>query len=102
VVTLVEDLVQDLEALVRQAHLVGVGVDQQPGHPVAAMGRGASAVLTADVAGGLLHLGQERLDPRPERAHVRVKCRAGYANRRMWTFSTTPTAAKQAMVDDPP
>jgi hypothetical protein len=30
--TLVEDLVEDLQALVGQADLVGVGVEQEPGH----------------------------------------------------------------------
>ena len=102
VVALVEDLVEDLEALVGQAHLVGVGVDQQPGHPTAPVDRGAGAVLASDVAGGLLHLGQERLDPRPEGGHVGVQCRAGYTNRRMWTLSTRPMAAKEATVEEPP
>ena len=61
VVTLVEDLVEDLHALVRQAHLVGVGVHQRPpdrdGVPVLAAG----VQFTPDVLDRLAHPGQQRL-----------------------------------------
>ena len=42
---LVEDLVEDLQALVGQADLVGVRVDQQPGHSIRGSGRGAALRL---------------------------------------------------------
>ncbi len=68
--TLVEDLVEDLQPLVGQADLVGVGVDQQPGHDVGAVLRCECAQLAADVAGRLGDLGQQRLDLWPEGLHL--------------------------------
>ncbi len=68
-VTLVEDFVQDREALVRLAHLVGVGVHQCPAH------LGSSEVLaervhfTAGVLHRLGHLGEQWLQPRVEGRH---------------------------------
>ena len=50
---LVEDLVEDLQALVGQADLVGVGVRQQPRHLVGTVVWGLCAVLAADVASRL-------------------------------------------------
>jgi hypothetical protein len=59
VVALVEDLVQDLQPLVGQTDLVGIGIDEKPRHPVGSPAGRDGAVLTPDVAGRLLHLGQE-------------------------------------------
>ena len=69
VVALVDDLVEDLETLVGQADLVGVGVDEQPGHLPGRVLGGDGAVLAPDVAGRFLHLGQEWFEPRPEAGH---------------------------------
>ena len=55
VVALVEDLVEDLQALVGQADLVGVGVGEQPRHEMPGMTRPLRAELQPDVACGLLH-----------------------------------------------
>ena len=66
---LVEDLVEDLEALVGQADLVGVGVEQEPRHLARAVLGVHRALLAADVAGRLGHRGQEALDRRPEGLH---------------------------------
>ena len=63
---LVQDLVEDLQPLVGQADLVGIGVDEEPGHLPRAVVGGQCAVFASDVAGRLLHLGQERLEPWPE------------------------------------
>jgi hypothetical protein len=68
---LVEDLVEDLQALVGQADLVGVRVDEQPGDHVAG-GAGAAPVrllrpvLAADVPRRLLDPGQQGLESLPE------------------------------------
>ena len=67
--TLVEDLVEDLQTLVGQADLVGVGVDQEPGHPPGPVLGVHGPLLAADVAGGLGDAGQQALDPRPEGLH---------------------------------
>ena len=67
VVALVQDLVEDLQALVGQPDLVRVRVDQQPRHLARAVGGDDGPVLAADVAGGLLHLGQQWFEPGPER-----------------------------------
>ena len=81
VVALVEDLVEDLDALVRQPDLVRVGVHQGPvdvdGVPVL----GARVQLTADVLDRLADPGQQRLQAREERldrhgarVYVRLRC----------------------------
>ena len=74
-VALVEHLVEDLDALVGQAHLVGVGVHQRPPdrRPAGLGRRGAVPVLddrvelAADVLDGLLHRGKPRLQAREDR-----------------------------------
>ena len=70
IVAFVEDLVEDLQPLVGEADLVGVGVQQQPGDLVGPVLRPQAASLHPDVAGGLLHPGQERFDPRPQVGHL--------------------------------
>ena len=62
---LVEDLVEDLEPLVGQPDLVGVGIAEQPGHTAGAVFRRDRPQLAPDVAGRLLDLGQERLQLGP-------------------------------------
>ncbi len=54
---LVEHLVEDLHALVGQAHLVGVGVHQRPPHAVGVPVLGRGVELTADVLHGLADQG---------------------------------------------
>jgi hypothetical protein len=66
VVALVEDLVQDLEPLVGQPDLVGVGIEQQPRNLTGSVFRPDAAALHSDIPSGLLDPGQERFDPRPE------------------------------------
>ena len=61
----VEDLVEDLEPLVGQPDLVGVGVDEQPGHRIGPVHRLLASPLHPDVASGLFDPGQERFNPRP-------------------------------------
>ncbi len=70
IVALVQNFVEDLEPLVGEADLVGVGVSEQPRH-CAPVGQlvvpgGDGTVFTTDVSSRLLHPGQERFDPRPE------------------------------------
>ena len=66
----VQDLVEDLQALVRQADLVRVRVHEQPGHHAGSMLHLLGAQLTADVASRLRDLGEERLDLWPEGLHL--------------------------------
>jgi hypothetical protein len=66
VVAFVEDLVQDLEPLVRQPDLVGVGIDEEPGGEVRTVLRLEAPPLHPDVATGLLDPGQEGLHPWPQ------------------------------------
>ena len=66
VVAFVEDLVEDLQPLVGQADLVGVGIEEQPGGEVGPVFRPQAAPLHPDVPSGLLDLGQEGFDPWPE------------------------------------
>ncbi len=66
VVALVQDLVEDLQPLVGQTDLVGIGVDEQPRHLPGVVVGSQGAVFATDVASRLLHLGQERLEPGPE------------------------------------
>ncbi len=73
VAPLVQDLVEDLQPLVGQPDLIGVGVDEQPGQrpgPVVEILGPFGAELTADVAGRLFDLVEEGLDLRPEGLHV--------------------------------
>ncbi len=70
VLPLVEDLVEDLEPLVGQADLVGVGVDQQPRHRTVGVVGNLGPQLPPDVAGGLGDLGQKGLYPGPEGLHL--------------------------------
>jgi len=63
---LIQDLVQDLQALIGQADLVHIGVSKEPGHlAVTVLGR-RCPVLAADVAGWFAHPRKERFEPRPE------------------------------------
>ncbi len=55
VVALVEDLVEDLQPLVGETYLVGVGVKEHPGHLARAVLGILRPLLTADVAGRLGH-----------------------------------------------
>ena len=64
---LVQHLVQDHHALVGQADLVRVGIHQAPPHVSGVPIRQLRVQLTADVLHGLAHLGQQRLEARPER-----------------------------------
>ena len=66
VVAFVEDLVEDLQPLVGQPDLVGVGVGEQPRHPVFLVSGGCGTVFAPDVTSRLLHPRQERFEPRPE------------------------------------
>jgi hypothetical protein len=59
VVTLVEDLVEDLQALVGQADLVGVGIDEQPRHGPGIVDGDLRPQFSTDVAGRLGDLGQQ-------------------------------------------
>jgi hypothetical protein len=67
VVPFVQDLVEDLEPLIGQADLVGVGVHEQPRNASGPVHGIPGAELPADVAGRLRDLGQEGFDPRPKR-----------------------------------
>ena len=62
---LIDDLVQDLQALVGQADLVGVRVQEHPADERSIRWFAIGAVLAADVARWLLDLGQMRFDQRP-------------------------------------
>ncbi len=70
VVALVQELVEDLQPLVGEPDLVGVGIDQEKGRPAAPMaGRQTARLrphLHTDVASGLLNPGQQRFYPRPQ------------------------------------
>ncbi len=66
---LVQDLVQDLQALVGQADLVGVGVNEQPGDLAGAVLGTDRTVLEPDVASGFLDLGQQGFELGPKIGH---------------------------------
>ena len=126
IVALVEDLVEDLEALVGQADLVGVRVRQQPRDLPGSVLRVDRAVLAADVPSRFLHPHQEWFQPRPQRQwpqrrhggrestepraprtgrRTRVRRPVSAPSqriRRMCTFCTRPIMASVAIVDDPP
>ncbi len=69
IVTLVEDLIEDLQPLVGQPDLVGVGVGEEPRHLVRGVARRLGTVFAADVAGRFLHLAQKGLELGPETGH---------------------------------
>ncbi len=66
---LVDDLIEDLEALVGQPDLVGVGIAEQPGNLVGAVLGLLMPCLEADVAGRLLDTRQDRLELGPDVGH---------------------------------
>ncbi len=70
VFALVDELVEDLQPLVGEPDLVGIGIDQEKGRPAAPMaGRQVARLrphLHTDVASGLLNPGQQRFYPRPQ------------------------------------
>ena len=70
IVTFVQDFEEDLEPLVGQTDLVGIGIREQPRHRSPAVELvvpgGDGTVFAADVTSWFLHPGQERFDPRPE------------------------------------
>ena len=70
VVTFVEDLVEDLEALVGEPDLVRVGVHEEPGDCRRPMLRPDAPPLHPDVPSRLLDPGQEGLHPRPQFGHL--------------------------------
>src|SRR6266545_4756829 len=106
----VEDLVEDLQALVGEPDLVGVRIYEQPRRDVRGMLGDHGAVLAADVTRRLLHPGQEGLELGPDRRHVRHEATGagptarsgGYENRLAWTLRTRPMAMKSAIVAEPP
>ena len=65
----VEDLVEDLQPLVRQAYLIGVRIGEQPRHDPGTVARDPHPVLGTDIAGRFGHLGQQRLKLTPQTAH---------------------------------
>ena len=67
---LVQDLVEDLQALVGEPDLVRVGVDQEKCGPAGPMVGRQTALLHTDIASGLLNPGQQRFDPRPQVVHL--------------------------------
>ena len=66
---LVEDLVENLEALVGETDLVGVGIHQQPPDPVRSGCGNLGAELATDVARWLLDGGEVRLETSPDVDH---------------------------------
>jgi hypothetical protein len=64
---LVEDLVEDHDALIRQADLVRVGVQQRPAHVTGVPVLDGRVQLAADVLDRLLDARQERLESREDR-----------------------------------
>ena len=83
---LVEDLVEDLQPLVRQPDLVRVGIAEQPRHLLRRVLRSLGPVLAADVASRLLHPAEQRFELRPDRRHdwsqrVPVLMRSGACGR---------------------
>ena len=70
VVPLVEDLVEDLQPLVGQADLVGVGIDEQPRHRRVVVLGDLGSQFSADVAGRLGDLGQQGFHTWPEGLHL--------------------------------
>ena len=69
--SLVEDLVEDLEALVRQPDLVGVGIEKQPGDGPSGVLGVHRPLFTTDIPSRFGHRGQDAFDLRPEGLHRR-------------------------------
>ena len=65
----VDDLVQNLKALVGQPDLVGVGIGEHPAHKSGIGSLRLGTVFAADVAGWLLNVRQPRLEERPDGCH---------------------------------
>ena len=109
---LVDDLVEDLHALVRQADLVGVRVEQRPvdGDRVPVLG--ARVELAADVLDRLGHLGQQRLKPVKQRfdGHVAADSTGvatspaplALGSSTVRRRAAAPTARHWANIDEPP
>ena len=74
----VENLVEDLEALVREPDLVGVRIQEQPRDPLGPVLSDDRTPLHSDVAGGLLDPGKERFDPRPQAGHYPISLPDGH------------------------
>jgi hypothetical protein len=70
VFSLVDDLIQDLQALVGQTHLVGVGVPQQPGNLVGGVHRLLVSSLQPDVSRRLLDPRKNGFELRPDGRHA--------------------------------
>ena len=82
IVSLVEDLVEDLQTLVGQADLVGVGIDEQPRDRSVGVLGDLGSQFSTDIAGRLGDLGQEGLHTGPEGLHLPQHLRA--ATNRAW------------------
>ena len=65
----VQDLVEDLQALVGQADLVGVGIREQPRHVLRCVVGPLRTVFQTDVAGGFGDLGQQGFQLGPQTVH---------------------------------
>ncbi len=108
VVALVEHLVEDLQALVRQPDLVGVRIHQRPAHRGAVPVLDGRVQLAADVLHRLAHQRQQRLELREDAgdghaARVRGQpARSPYLGVRIWTFCSKPIAIIEANIEVPP
>ena len=67
---LVDDLVEDLEALVRKSDLVGVRVPKQPSDLVGGVLRNLCTSFHADISGRFGDAGQQLFDLGPQGAHT--------------------------------
>ena len=74
IVAFVQDLVEDLQALVGEPHLVRIGVHEEPGRVAGPVGRRRRPSFHSDVPSWFLDPGQERLDPRPQAGHLEPQC----------------------------
>jgi hypothetical protein len=88
--TRVEDLVEDLDALVRLADLVGVGVAEEPAHVHAPPVPHDHVVLAADVLGGLADIREQRLEDLEDRGGVGARAPRGAPH-----APTAPAAARR-------
>ena len=99
---LVEDLVEDLQPLVGQADLVGVRIDEQPGHPTALVVRPLSPIFATDVPSGFLDPGQQRFKLRPDRIHpTEVTGSTGHPPKRHPGRASSNQRAKKAQAARP-